>query len=253
MNDALPARVALLGPHQPPRAASGRAARGDARPDRPGGDRRGHDRACPRTCRPRRSTSRTSCSPSASGTSPRPRPTPRRSSGRVAAAPGAPRAADHRRRRGRSTPRRPAPCARSSSRPASRSPRPRPAREPCPTTIPRRSARSARPARWRPTSSLATPTWCLAVGTPATPTSRRRRGPRSRTPSVRFVEPQRGARSTPHKLGALRAGRRRPRAALEELAAGLAWHRVDPAHTEHAPPPLDRAWDAEVARVVGRG
>jgi hypothetical protein len=46
------------------------AARRDAGAHRPGRDRRGHDRACRRTCRPRRTTGRTSCSPSGSGTSP---------------------------------------------------------------------------------------------------------------------------------------------------------------------------------------
>jgi 3D-(3,5/4)-trihydroxycyclohexane-1,2-dione acylhydrolase (decyclizing) len=51
-----------------------------------------------------------------------------------------------------------------------------------------------------------------------------------------------------HKLGAL-ALVGDARRGLEELAAGLASHRVDPAHVDRAAA-ANRAWDDEVARVV---
>ena len=57
------AGLALLGPHQPSRAAAAGAARGDAGAHRPGRDRRGHALRCRRTCRPRRGTGTTTCSP----------------------------------------------------------------------------------------------------------------------------------------------------------------------------------------------
>ena len=58
----VPAGLAVLRPGQPARAAAPRAARRDAGADRPGRDRRGHASRCRRTCRPRRTTGRTSCS-----------------------------------------------------------------------------------------------------------------------------------------------------------------------------------------------
>ena len=78
----VPAGVPLLRPGLPARAAAVGAAGRDAGAHRPGRDRRGDPRAARRTCRPRPTTGRQSCSPSGSGTCPGRCPSPPRWPGR---------------------------------------------------------------------------------------------------------------------------------------------------------------------------
>ena len=129
------------------------AARRDAGAHRPGRDRRGHDRAAAGRAGRGATTGRSSCSPSASGTSPVrcPRPStsrdaaeldPVRASGRSIVAGGG----VHYSGRGG---RRCAAFCRADRHPGRRDARP--ARAPCRTATPRRWARSARPARRPPT------------------------------------------------------------------------------------------------------
>ena len=231
----VPAGVAVLRPGQAARAAAGRAARRDAGAHRPGRDRRGHARAAAGRAGARRTTGRTSCSPSGSGTSPRPVPEPAALARAVEADPvgagarcSSPAAAS-------STARRPTRCARSPRRPASRSPRPRPARARCPTTTRCRSARSARPAPPPPTRSPREADVVIGVGTrysdftTASRTAfarrrgavrqrqRRRRSTRASTPAPRWSPtPGPALRALTRRAGRL-AGRRR---AHRERAAG---------------------------------
>ena len=78
---------------------------------------------------------------------------------------GAPSGRSSSRAAASSTRRRRRRCARSATRPGSRSARRRRARARCPTTTPRASARSARPGRSRPTASPPTPTSSIGIGT----------------------------------------------------------------------------------------
>ena len=99
----LPARVALLRPHQPARAAAVRPARGDARADRPGRDRRRHARPPPG--RPGRGLRLAGGAVRAARLARPPAAARARRAGRGrGAAARRPQAADRRRRRRRSTP-----------------------------------------------------------------------------------------------------------------------------------------------------
>ncbi len=166
----LPAGVALLRPGRARRAAALRPALGDAGADRPGGDRRGHARRCRRTCRPRPTTGRSSCSRSAPGTSPGRRPRRARIADGCRAGPRRPRrpmivAGGGRallRRRGGA-----ARAVRGHRDPGGRDARP--ARARCRTGTRRRWAPSARPGR-----------------PPPTPGPRGRRGDRGRHPLERL-------------------------------------------------------------------
>ena len=146
----VPAVVPLLRPGQPARAAALRAARRDAHPHRPGGDRRRDHRAAAgraggglrlagRAVRRAHLAHRP--------TAGRGRPHRRCRRGDPVGA----TAADRGRRRRALLGRRGGAAPRSARRPASRWPRPRPARARCCTATPSSWAPSARPARRPPT------------------------------------------------------------------------------------------------------
>ncbi len=135
---------------------------------------------CRRTCRPRRTTGRSSCSPSASGTWPRPPAEPSRVAGGGGCHPLRPAPAGRRRGRRHYSGAEDA-LARLPRPPASRSARPRPARARCCTATRSCSARSARPGPPPPTRSPATPT-SSSASAPAGATSPPRRAPPSRPP-----------------------------------------------------------------------
>ena len=127
--------VALLRPHQPARAARLPAAGRDARAHRPGGDRRGHARAAAGRAGRGVRLAGGAVRAARLARPPRRRPSPTR--WREAADAAARRAAPADRRRRRHDLRRGdrTRCAASPRRPASRSPRRRPARARWPTTI----------------------------------------------------------------------------------------------------------------------
>ena len=214
----LQAGLAVLGPDQPARAAARRAARRDARAHRPGRDRRGHPLRCRRTCRPRRTTGRTSCSPSGSGTSavrpsergrarPRGRGDPRRASGPLIVAGGGVIYSRGDRRR----------CAPSPRPPASRSRRPRRARARCAYDHPqavgaRRGDRHDRRQHARQRGRRG-----ASASAPATATSPPPPGPSSPTRTCAFVNLN-VASFDAHKLVGDGAASATPAPALEQLA-----------------------------------
>ena len=241
----LQARLALLGPHQPPGAARGRRAGGDARADRPGRDRRRHA-ALPQDVQTRRTTY-----PARSETRvwrvPHGRRNARRCAARLSRA-GGEAAADRRRRRRDLHARRPRRSRTFAERPASRSARRRPARARCRSDHPSSLGAIGATGRRPPTGCAREADLVIGVGTRLSDFTTAS-NPAFQHPDVRFVELNVAAL---RRRQAERPGRSQAdaRLALEELqdvagrpprGRGVVAARGRASHA---------AWDGEVDRLV---